>query len=92
MKIRVQHHQTNIADSFTAEERHIADSHIARMFFTGGLHIFTLYLCCTVLFLCTSQNINFIVLLCTCIMQLFRSIWQETMSIGPLTGMLQTPN
>jgi hypothetical protein len=52
--------QTNIADSFTAEERHIADSHIARMFFTGGLHIFTLYLCCTVLFLCTSQNINFI--------------------------------
>lgn len=29
--------QTNIADSFTAEERHIADSHIARMFFTGAL-------------------------------------------------------
>jgi hypothetical protein len=28
--------QTNIADSFTAEGRHIADSHIARMFFTGG--------------------------------------------------------
>lgn len=84
--------QTNIADSFTAEERHIADSNIARMFYTGGLHInllnyVVLYHCCVFF-----KNVNFGVLLGTSILQLFPSIWQETQHIVLLIVMLQTQN
>jgi hypothetical protein len=83
--------QTNIADSFTAEERHIADSNIARMFYTGGLHInfviFLMYYCCVFF-----KNANFVVLLGTYILQLFPSIWQEIQHTVLLIVTLHTQN
>jgi hypothetical protein len=47
--------QSNIADSFTAEERHTADCNIAKMFYTGGLHT-NLVMCYTVLVLFVFQE------------------------------------